>query len=151
MRKSQMSCATSIESRNLGEVRRLGLAAVEEALRDPSAVMPHKTDKSDLSDAARPEPSTGAIWLAEQLIELSADNYTKRAAERLLSSLHLSPMAHILARVPGESVSARARLLGVSRQTYYGWLNGRWRPNIQQAKKIAEVTGIPAGEIRPER
>src|SRR3984885_7289433 len=57
------------------------------------------------------------------------------------------PMADILAKVPGDTLSERARAIGVSRQTMYVWAQERFRPSTAQAAIIAELTGIPAEEI----
>lgn len=57
------------------------------------------------------------------------------------------PMAEILAQVPGDNLSARAKKLGVSRQTMYVWLSERFRPTLKQAKRISRVTGVPVAHI----
>lgn len=57
------------------------------------------------------------------------------------------PLADILAKVPGDSLAARARALNVSRQTMYAWAQERFRPSKQQAKVISELTGVPVEQI----
>lgn len=57
------------------------------------------------------------------------------------------PMADILAKVKGESLSARARAIGVSRQTMYVWAEERFRPTLKQAKAIAKLSGVPIEQI----
>jgi DNA-binding XRE family transcriptional regulator len=57
------------------------------------------------------------------------------------------PMADILAKVPGETLSARARKIGVSRQTLYVWAEEKFRPTPRQAKVIAKLTGVPVEHI----
>jgi DNA-binding XRE family transcriptional regulator len=57
------------------------------------------------------------------------------------------PMADILAKVPGDNVSARARKIGVSRQTLYVWAEERFRPTARQARIIAKLTGVPIEQI----
>jgi DNA-binding XRE family transcriptional regulator len=57
------------------------------------------------------------------------------------------PMADILAKVPGETLSARARKIGVSRQTLYVWAEEKFRPTPRQAKAIAKLTGVPVEHI----
>lgn len=59
------------------------------------------------------------------------------------------PMADILSRVPGDTLSARAKKLKVSRQTMYVWMAERFRPTLAQAKRIAKVTGEPIENILP--
>jgi DNA-binding XRE family transcriptional regulator len=58
------------------------------------------------------------------------------------------PMAAILAKVPGDTLAARARAIGVSRQTMYVWAQEKFRPSTEQATIIAELTGVPIDEIR---
>lgn len=57
------------------------------------------------------------------------------------------PMVDILAMVEGDSLSARARKIGVSRQTMYVWAEERFRPTAKQAKAIAKLTGVPIANI----
>jgi DNA-binding XRE family transcriptional regulator len=57
------------------------------------------------------------------------------------------PMADILAKVPGDTLSARARKIGVSRQTMYVWAEEKFRPTPAQAKIIAKLTGVPVEHI----
>jgi transcriptional regulator with XRE-family HTH domain len=87
--------------------------------------------------------------LVQSLVELSAED--KRflpAVLRLRSRLKQRPMAGILAKVPGETLTQRAKHIGVSRQAYYDWLGGRCRPNAKQAQRLEEITGIAAKIIR---
>jgi DNA-binding XRE family transcriptional regulator len=58
------------------------------------------------------------------------------------------PMADILAKVPGDTLAARARAIGVSRQTMYVWAQEKFRPSTEQATIIAELTGVPIDDIR---
>jgi DNA-binding XRE family transcriptional regulator len=58
------------------------------------------------------------------------------------------PMADILAKVPGDTLAARARAIGVSRQTMYVWAQEKFRPSTEQATIIADLTGVPIDEIR---
>lgn len=57
------------------------------------------------------------------------------------------PMAEILAKVPGGSLTDRAKKIGVSRQTMYVWASEKFRPTRVQAKRIAKVTGVPIEQI----
>jgi hypothetical protein len=59
-----------------------------------------------------------------------------------------NPMKDILAKIPGKSLTARAKAVGVSRQTMYVWADEKFRPTDQQAAKIAELTGVPVEIIR---
>jgi DNA-binding XRE family transcriptional regulator len=57
------------------------------------------------------------------------------------------PMRDILAKVPGDSLTDRAKKLKVSRQTMYVWASEKFRPTRVQAKRIAKVTGVPIEHI----
>jgi DNA-binding XRE family transcriptional regulator len=57
------------------------------------------------------------------------------------------PMRDILAKVPGDSLTDRAKKLKVSRQTMYVWASEKFRPTRVQAKRIARVTGVPIEHI----
>jgi DNA-binding XRE family transcriptional regulator len=57
------------------------------------------------------------------------------------------PMRDILAQVPGDSLTDRAKKLRVSRQTMYVWASEKFRPTRVQAKRIARVTGVPIEHI----
>lgn len=57
------------------------------------------------------------------------------------------PMRDILAKVPGDSLTDRAKKLGVSRQTMYVWASEKFRPTRVQAKRVAKVTGVPIEHI----
>jgi DNA-binding XRE family transcriptional regulator len=67
-----------------------------------------------------------------------------RAVEHKLNH----PMAAILAKVPGDTLAARARAIGVSRQTMYVWAQEKFRPSTEQATIIADLTGVPIDDIR---
>lgn len=70
-----------------------------------------------------------------------------KAARRLHQQISARAIEPILDMIPGTPLE-RAKKLGVSRQSYYGWLWGRQRPDGKQAKKIARLTGVPVNEIR---
>lgn len=57
------------------------------------------------------------------------------------------PMNEILDKIPGNNVSARARACGVSRQTYYSWLNESFKPRNKRARRLAKLTGLNITEI----
>jgi DNA invertase Pin-like site-specific DNA recombinase len=85
--------------------------------------------------------------LIERLIKLSPDAVTAARAQRLKSRLML-PMPVVIDRIPGKSIIEKAKLLKVSRQTVYYWLNGTTRPNQKQARIMAGLTGFDVDEIR---
>jgi hypothetical protein len=53
----------------------------------------------------------------------------------------------IMLRVPGETHTARAREIGISRQGYYNMLGGT-PPNAITTKRLAELTGYSAEAIK---
>jgi DNA-binding XRE family transcriptional regulator len=57
-------------------------------------------------------------------------------------------MAQVLAKVPGKTVKAKAKLVGVTRQAWYQWLDRTARPNATRARQLAKITGYSAEEIR---
>jgi DNA-binding XRE family transcriptional regulator len=57
------------------------------------------------------------------------------------------PLADILAKVPGDTLSERARKIGVSRQTMYVWAQEKFRPGRDQAAIISKLTGVPVEQI----
>lgn len=58
------------------------------------------------------------------------------------------PMKDILDKVPGETLTERAEKIGVSRQTMYVWQHERFRPGLDQATIISNLTGVPVWQIR---
>jgi len=71
----------------------------------------------------------------------------KRRARELRDKLSVRPMREILARIPDKTVAAKARACGVSRQTFYTWMNGS-RPKKRPAARLAAITGFTIAEIR---
>jgi DNA-binding XRE family transcriptional regulator len=68
-------------------------------------------------------------------------------AAKVLQRMEYVPMKAILAKVPGHTIAEKAERCGVSRQAYYFWLDEVQRPSLQQAQKIAKLTGIPVEDI----
>jgi hypothetical protein len=90
-----------------------------------------------------------ALRLAKRLVKSSPDDAVSRAAMKVQRLLTAVPMAAVLDQIrPGEPVAAKARALGVSRQTFYYWLSGVTRPNKEQARKLARLTEFSVEEIR---
>jgi len=89
-----------------------------------------------------------ALKLVERLIALEPDMGTMQYARKMRERLRL-PMSVVLEKLyPDLSVVEKAEKLGVTRQAYYGWLGGMARPNAKMAKKLANLTGFDANEIR---
>lgn len=101
-------------------------------------------------DERRTIPSirSDAKKLAKEFIQLEDAADSRRAVIKLLHRLELMSMASILDRLPGDNVTEKARLLGVSRQTYYYWLQGRSRPSFETAMRLSALTGIPLKRIK---
>jgi transcriptional regulator with XRE-family HTH domain len=87
------------------------------------------------------------LYELETLIKRTQDATLKRRARELRDRLSQRPMSEILNLVPGETVIAKAKICGVSRQTFYTWLNGSI-PHPKQAARLAKVTGVSIAEIR---
>ena len=87
------------------------------------------------------------LALIERIIELSPDAGIIARAESMKNRLSLS-MEKVLAKVPGETVVEKVKLIGITRQAYYGWLSGTSRPNIVKAKRLARLTGYEWQSIR---
>jgi transcriptional regulator with XRE-family HTH domain len=89
-----------------------------------------------------------ALKLIERLIELEPDTSTLQYAHKMRERLKL-PMSVVLDKVyPDLPVAEKAKRLGVTRQAYYGWLNGMARPSVKISKKLATLTGYSAADIR---
>lgn len=89
-----------------------------------------------------------ALKLVERLVKLAPSRGLELHAKRMKRRLNAMPMKIVLAKMPEGSIAAKARAVGVSRQTIYYWLNDVTRPNEEQAKKLAKLTGFSAAEIR---
>jgi DNA-binding XRE family transcriptional regulator len=80
------------------------------------------------------------------LLEQAAVNILNIVKE--LKRADLVPMSFIMSKVPGETIAEKVANVGVSRQTYYFWVQGRSRPSRIQAERLAKLTGIPVSDIR---
>lgn len=90
-----------------------------------------------------------ALRQAQRLIKNSPNDSVARAAAKVERLLSATPLSVILAKVlPKEPVGMRIKALGVSRATYYYWLNGTTRPSNKQAKRLAQLSGFSVEEIR---
>ena len=93
--------------------------------------------------------------LTRKVLDLGNNRHVLKAIERSIARqqkrvdlIAVMPMKVILDKMPVATPSERARLLGITRQAYYDWLNDKWRPNIKQATRLAELTGVSVKEIR---
>ena len=96
----------------------------------------------------RIEDTERALKIVERLMKVAPSSSLGRFAIRMRSRLNATPMSDILAKMPEQTISAKARALGVSRQTIHYWLNGDTRPDDVQARKLAKLTGYDVAEIR---
>jgi len=89
-----------------------------------------------------------AVRLLDQLIKLKpADDEWLGQAQMLRGRL-TTPMAWVLEAVPGATIIEKCKTIGITRQNYYSWLRGDYRPNGEQAKKLAQLTGFNADDLR---
>jgi transcriptional regulator with XRE-family HTH domain len=93
--------------------------------------------------------------VAERLLKqlLTLDDIGLRAVERTLKRMQTRSKENerlqtILAKVPGESLAEKARVVGVTRQAFHYWATGQARPNTQQLAKLAELTGASVAKLR---
>src|SRR5215472_1460733 len=86
------------------------------------------------------------IDLLQRVIALEANVNIRNALVSVIDRI-CWPMSKILAKVPGESAAARARALGISRQTYYAWMREENRPLTEAADTVERITGVPANLV----
>ena len=86
------------------------------------------------------------LEVLDHLIATSTDPSLVAQAQKWRNRITL-PMAKILEKVPGESVPEKYRRVGVPRQTWFSWMNGKARPNRKTAVKLARMTGYSRSEI----
>jgi hypothetical protein len=91
-----------------------------------------------------------ALALVDQIVDIAPDPGTLAYAMKMRERLRL-PMSVVMDAVPGELISEKVRLLGISRPTYYGWIDGKFRPDAKMAKRLAKITGYDEGDIRGQR
>lgn len=93
-----------------------------------------------------------AMRLADRVLEQidgSQQPGLHRDAKRLRESLAAVPtMQEVLAKVPGTSVTERARAMGLSRQGFYNLLNGVARPDMKTVKILSHLTGYDENLLR---
>lgn len=93
-----------------------------------------------------------ALALADQLIRATGDLDEPTAhalARRIRMILHPTmDIREILALVPGDTVTDRAKAIGISRQALYRWMESGTRPNNETARRLAALTGISEDVIR---
>jgi hypothetical protein len=90
-----------------------------------------------------------ALRLAHRLLEAIPEDIdegvllrTQQVIDRLTT-----PMAMVLEKVPGGSISEKCEKIGITRQNYYCWMKGQYRPNLDQSKRLARLTGLKVEQI----
>jgi hypothetical protein len=89
-----------------------------------------------------------ALKLADRLIEAVSDwdEGVSLRAQQIRKRLK-TPMKDILEKVPGGTVPEKCKKIGITRQAYYGWLKGGYRPDLKQSKRLASLTGFDVEDI----
>ena len=85
--------------------------------------------------------------LIEELIRTSSNPRITAKALKWRGEL-LLPMAEVLDKIPGDSVTEKIKRIGVPRQTWYSWRNGTCRPNLKRSKLLSRLTGYSVAEIK---
>lgn len=93
------------------------------------------------------DPNESALALLDRLLKSGLPPDLQERLVQVQDRI-LLPMAVVLAKIPGETITEKAKAIGVSRQAYYAWLYGRARPNPKQAVVIGKLTGLPPEQIR---
>jgi hypothetical protein len=89
-----------------------------------------------------------ALELIDRIVKLEPDHGTTAHAMKMRERLRL-PMSVVLEKLwPELSVMDKVRRLNITRQAYYGWLNGLYRPDAKLAKELAKHTGYAWEDIR---
>ena len=87
------------------------------------------------------------LKLIDRVIKTAPDETIRARAEGIRDRVRL-PLAEVLAKVPGATIDEKAKTLGMTRQAWYGWLEGTSRPNKARAAQLAEMTGYKVEDIR---
>lgn len=89
---------------------------------------------------------SAAIKMVAQLAKSTGDRGLAEMATEIHARLR-KPMIEILKKVPGKTVQAKADRCGVTRQCWYDWVKGAYRPTGEQSRRLAKLTGIPLAYI----
>lgn len=85
--------------------------------------------------------------LLDRLIKISPNDDMLRRAQRMRSR-HMLPMDAVIEKIPGDTIVAKAKRVGVARQTMYYWAAGYCRPSKSKARLVASLTGYDYAAIR---
>ena len=92
-----------------------------------------------------------AVKHIEKLAALLPDDYSRDKLKQVSYAVELMPMRLVLDKVKGDTTVEKAKLVGVSRNTWYAWYRGEIRPNKHQALKLSELSGVPAEKFQGRR
>jgi transcriptional regulator with XRE-family HTH domain len=99
----------------------------------------------------RAAANTEVKKLERFIAQLTLDPYTATVAQQLRHAMRLMPMSQVLEHVRGDNIKIKCEIVGVSRNTWYGWARGEVRPTKRQAQRLAELTGIRAEKFQGRR
>lgn len=100
------------------------------------------------------DPIYKAAQTLEKVARKAHDQKLGLMARDLLMRSRGVSIQRILDKVPGKTVTAKCETLGVTRQAWYDWAKGLYRPTGKQAHTLAKVTGysvkaIAGGDVKP--
>jgi len=107
------------------------------------------TPRNEQEQVYSPEVRARIALAAHELVELTRGDTRALAIE--LRNRVATPMHVVLGAVKGHSMAEKAKRIGVSRQTLYTWWRDEARPTHRMAKRLAQLTRIPAHEIMGRR
>lgn len=84
-----------------------------------------------------PQKLAHAMKRDEGLVDL-----TKRIEVRIKL-----PIQRVLDHVPGKTVTEKCFVLGITRQCWYDWKRGKYRPTDGLAKTLSQMSGYPVEDI----
>ena len=88
------------------------------------------------------------LKLVVRLIKESSSDPSLQARALKLQRQLTIPMSEILEKVPGKTIGDKIKLLGITRQAWYQWMNGTSRPSQKRAEHLHKLTGYSVSEIR---
>lgn len=89
--------------------------------------------------------------LLEKVAAHLPDDYSRDKLKQVSYAVALIPMRLVLDKVKGDTTVEKAKLVGVSRNTWYAWHRGEIRPNKHQAARLSELSGVAAEKFQGRR
>ena len=92
----------------------------------------------------------------EQVARKAHDQKLVEMSKEILARSRGLPIEKILDKVPGRNVTQKCAAIQVTRQAWYDWVKGLYRPTGEMARRLAKVTGysekaIAGGEVPPPK